>query len=86
MLVKPNIFDISGKELDQDAFMIWLLKWAKQGMDKLNPLLWNSGQSFLQALMSEKSTEINWSVTKLKILPQLQKADLALIIELKYFL
>ncbi|WP_159473667.1 PD-(D/E)XK nuclease family protein [Dyadobacter sp. 3J3] len=50
----PNIFDIATKELHQDAFIVWLIKWADPENEKYDPLLHACGQDFVKQLISKQ--------------------------------
>jgi hypothetical protein len=49
--MKPNIFDISTKELSQDAFLTWLLKWADSKNGATDKNLHECGKDFIKALI-----------------------------------
>ena len=45
--MKPNIFDIATKELNQDAFITWLLQFADIKYQSADPKLNEYGKIFV---------------------------------------
>lgn len=54
---RPNIFRISTKELSQDAFIVWMMRWANPVCKELDPLLHKCGSDFLSLLLNNKYEE-----------------------------
>lgn len=55
--MRPNIFDIATKELSQDAFITWLLKWADKSehtVDEKDLQLHLCAQEFVQQLIAKQ--------------------------------
>lgn len=52
--MKPNLFSIATKELSQDAFITWLLRWADDSFMKENQSLCIAGKEFIKKLLSFK--------------------------------
>lgn len=50
---RPNIFEISNKELSQDAFITWLIQWANPKCAELDSVLHTCGRDFLQLVMGD---------------------------------
>lgn len=57
--MKPNIFNIATKELSQDGFFTWLLKWGAPENEKLDSKLFKCAQNFIKLLLSTHNVEIN---------------------------
>ena len=51
---KPNIFDISTKELSQDAFITWLILWADKEATQYDVELNKCGIDFVKELIKKK--------------------------------
>lgn len=49
---RPNIFDIATSELTQDAFIVWLLKWADQKLAGEDNQLHACAVGFVRSLLS----------------------------------
>ena len=49
----PNIFDFATSELSQDAFLCWLLAWAKSDLASTAPALHEAGKRFLDAIYAK---------------------------------
>ena len=55
----PNIFEISSKELSQDAFFAWLIRWGDPELKDENPNLFKAAQDFIRFLIaSDEEHEI----------------------------
>ncbi len=52
-LKKPNIFDYATSELSQDAFITWLIQWAKREYISIDKKLHNCALSFVKSLIGE---------------------------------
>ncbi|GLU52033.1 PD-(D/E)XK nuclease family protein [Dyadobacter frigoris] len=72
----PNIFDIATKELHQDAFIVWLLKWADPENKKYDPLLCACGQDFVKQLIAKQSQDSISSIEKVKAGRQKDNIDI----------
>lgn len=62
--MKPNIFDIATKELHQDAFITWLIKWGDPENKKYDAHLHQCGQDFITKLISAQYPKISFTITK----------------------
>ena len=76
----PNIFECGTKELSQDAFFTWLLKWASSAHQN-NPMH-QPGLTFLRLLMNDYSYEC-WKVSTSN---QWQNTDIVATINEKDFI
>ena len=52
--MKPNLFEIATKELSQDGFLTWLIRYADPECQGENPAVFECAQKFVRFLM-EKS-------------------------------
>ena len=52
----PNIFTLATKELTQDSFFVWLLLWANQANQQVNPELNETAQEFVRFLIDRDNT------------------------------
>lgn len=50
---RPNLFQIATKELSQDAFLTWLLKWAAPAQRENDPALHECARQFVVLLLKE---------------------------------
>ncbi len=50
--MRPNLFDFATKELSQDAFIAWLIKWASPECQNQDGLLWECATRFVKKLLS----------------------------------
>lgn len=57
--MRPNIFDISTKELSQDAFITWLLQWADISNIENDSNLRNCGTNFVTDLIKKQIPDFN---------------------------
>ncbi len=73
--MKPNIFSIATKELSQDGFFTWLLKWAAPENEKRNSKLFKCAQNFIKLLLSTHNVEIN-EITEVDVRPQWKNIDI----------
>jgi hypothetical protein len=52
----PNFFTLATKELTQDSFFVWLLLWANQANQQVNPALNETAQEFVRFLIDRDNT------------------------------
>jgi len=57
--MKPNIFEISTKELTQDGFITWLLRWADPSNKQYDEKLCHCGMEFVKFLINKDDLEIS---------------------------
>lgn len=60
--MQPNLFQIATKELSQDSFITWLIKWADPSNAPLNPKLNRAAQCFVRLLLNQGSDYVITSV------------------------
>ena len=84
-MVEPNIFTFASSELSQDAFICWLLSWAKPEYRATHSELHQCSIHFIQSLL-EKHTEksIPSQIHSIKIQKQEKNIDVLCIINNKY--
>jgi hypothetical protein len=58
-LSKPNIFNIATKELSQDAFITWLLRWGSKENEVRNKKLHKCGVEFATKLIKKQYKDFN---------------------------
>jgi hypothetical protein len=73
--MKPNIFDISTKELSQDAFLTWLLKWADSDNATIDYELHQCGIEFLTQLIKKQYPDFDEKITTVSAGRQWEKID-----------
>jgi hypothetical protein len=54
--MQPVLFDYATKELSQDAFLCWLLKWSEVGNKSINPSLYNAAKKFVREIIEKDIT------------------------------
>jgi hypothetical protein len=77
---QPNIFNYATNELTQDAFLSWVLAWAKPEFKPSNESLHLLGTDFLRSLLAKESFELG-AVEKLEIKQQFKKIDVLVHLE-----
>ncbi len=77
---RPNIFDFATSELSQDAFLCWLLSWAKPQNKPLDPYLHSCAVEFVSALLGKECLTQDVIVGR-----QYKNIDVYVIIDNTYF-
>ncbi len=62
--MRPNIFDIATKELNQDAFITWLLQFADDKYQATDELLNKCGNTFVTKLIQKQIPNFNEVISK----------------------
>jgi len=83
--MKPNIFEISTKELTQDGFITWLLKWADPDNAKYDEKLNQCAMDFVKYIIKEQCKE-NIEIKKVEADRQWENVDIWADINEKYFI
>ena len=83
---KPNIFEIATKELSQDAFITWLLKWADDSCKNLDEDLHQCGKEFVSTLIKKQNPNFSESINKVKAKRQKEKIDVWTEVNDKYLI
>ena len=84
--MKPNIFEIATKELSQDAFITWLLKWADDSCKNLDEDLHQCGKEFVSALIKKQNPNFSEFINKVEAGRQWENIDVWAEINDKYFI
>lgn len=83
--MKPNIFDISTKELSQDAFITWLLQWADSKAACSNSDLNKCGANFVRSLIRKEIPDFEEEIVTVRADRQWQNIDVWAKVNEKYF-
>lgn len=84
--MKPNIFDISPKELSQDAFIAWLLQWADISNKEYNNDLSRCGSEFVTSLIKKKNPNFNVQIYNVQAGRQWNNIDVWAVVNDQYFI
>lgn len=84
--MKPNIFDISTKELSQDAFITWLLQWADENNATFDKSLNKCGLDFVKELIRKEYRNFDENITKVRAGRQWKNIDVWAEINDKYLI
>jgi len=84
--MKPNIFDISTKELSQDAFITWLLQWADISNSSHDLDLRNCGKDFVSELIKKSNPDFIETVTTVRAGRQKENIDVWAEVNDKYLI
>lgn len=82
--MKPNIFEIATKELSQDAFITWLLKYADKSCISINHELYLCAVDFVNQLIKKSYPDFNENIVKVKAGRQWENIDIWAEINDKY--
>ena len=83
---KPNIFEIATKELSQDAFITWLLKWADDSYKATDEDLHQCGKEFVSTLIKNQYPNFSESINKVEAGRQWKKIDVWAKVNDKYLI
>lgn len=83
--MRPNIFEISTKELTQDAFITWLIKWADPNNNKHDTNLHKCGVDFVKYLI-KKQFKDSFEINKVEADRQWENIDIWADINEKYLI
>jgi hypothetical protein len=83
--MKPNIFEISTKELTQDAFITWLLQWADSQNEQYDSKLHDCGVNFVRYLLRKQIAE-DIIVKRVEADRQWEKIDIWADVNERYFI
>lgn len=84
--MKPNIFDISTKELSQDAFITWLLKWADDNNKEYSSELNFCARDFVRELIKTSLPDFDAVVSKVEAGRQWNNIDVWAKVNDKYLI
>jgi len=74
--MKPNIFNIATKELNQDAFITWLLQWGNKKNHNANSELQKCGAEFAKRLIQKQYKYFNEKITLINADRQWENIDI----------
>lgn len=84
--MRPNIFDIATKELNQDAFITWLLQFADSKYKATDELLNECGKSFVYQLIRKQLSTFDQPILKVNAGRQWENIDVWAEINDKYLI
>jgi len=84
--MRPNIFDIATKELNQDAFITWLLQFADNKYHSANLKLNECGRTFVKQLIKKQLTTFDELIDKVEAGRQWENIDVWAEINDKYLI
>ena len=84
--MKPNIFDISTKELTQDAFLTWLIQWADREAAQFDKELNKCANEFVKELIKKELPEFNEEIIHIRSGRQWQNIDVWAEVNNKYLI
>lgn len=77
----PNLFEFASSELSQDAFICWLLSWARPKMEKVNTPLHETGRALVGALLKKHDRSFEDAPAVEDVLRQHKRADVVALLE-----
>jgi hypothetical protein len=83
--MRPNIFEISTKELTQDGFVTWLLQWADPSNKQFDEKLFKCGNDFVKLLLKKQIKNVI-DINKVEAGRQWENIDIWADINEKYFI
>ncbi|MDA0738952.1 MAG: PD-(D/E)XK nuclease family protein [Nitrospirae bacterium] len=83
---QPNLFSFATSELSQDAFICWLLSWAKPEFKNADNDLYCCAVRLIQALFEKHSKEVPTEFEKVEITKQDKNIDVLCVINDEYVL
>lgn len=84
--MRPNIFEIATKELNQDAFITWLLQFADSKYKATDELLNECGKSFVYQLIRKQLPTFDEQIIKVNAGRQWESIDVWAEINDKYLI
>lgn len=84
--MRPNIFDISTKELSQDAFITWLLQWADVETISYDAELNKCACDFVKELIRKAYPDFNEDINKVRAGRQWDNIDVWAEVNDKYLI
>ena len=80
----PNLFDHATSELSQDAFICWLLSWAKKSSYSKDSELHKCALSFIEVVFKKHSKSVPHNISSVNVLKQHKNIDVLCIINDEY--
>lgn len=84
--MRPNIFDIATKELNQDAFITWLLQFADNNYQSADPKLNECGKTFVTQLIKKQLPNFDEQIIKVETGRQWENIDVWAEVNDKYLI
>ncbi|OFN30797.1 hypothetical protein HMPREF2600_11460 [Neisseria sp. HMSC077D05] len=84
--MKPNIFDIATKELNQDAFITWLLMFADEECKGEDKALNECAREFVTELIKSQYPNFDEKITSVKAGRQRENIDIWAEVDDRYFI
>ena len=81
---KPNLFDYATSELSQDAFICWLLSWAKPEFAGVNPKLSDCAVEILKSFFAKHDHSFPLEIKSLEICKQYKNIDVLCVVNGEY--
>ncbi len=81
--MKPNLFQLSPRELSQDGFITWLLTWSDSSNKQYDEQLHMAGKEFLKLLLDKHD---DYQIKTVSVKRQWKKIDIIVTINDEYFL
>ena len=79
--MRPNIFDYATSELSQDAFLLWLLRWADQTCSQEDTALHAIAQRFVRTILKKSN---DFEISEVKVFKQWKKIDVLAVVNNHY--
>ena len=86
ILMKPNLFEIATKELSQDAFITWLLKYADKSCQTIDSDLHLCAVDFVNQLIKKTYPNFNEVIVKVEAGRQWENIDVWAKVNEKYLI
>ena len=83
---KPNLFKYATSELSQDAFICWLLEWAKESNSQHDPALHQTGSEVLNAMFDACKCPRPDVYRNVEVIRQHKHIDVLVVINRQYAL
>jgi PD-(D/E)XK nuclease superfamily len=84
--MKPNIFDISTKELTQDSFLTWLIQWSDRDAAQYDIELNKCANEFVKELIKKELPGFNEEIIHIRSGRQWQNIDVWAEVNNKYLI
>ena len=82
--MKPNLFKYATSELSQDAFICWLLEWAKPQNEVENDNLFNVGRKLIDVIFEKSKMSIPAKIESISVEKQFNGIDVLCVINNEY--
>ena len=82
--MKPNLFKYATSELSQDAFICWLLEWAKPQNKTENEKLFNVGRKLIDTFFEKSKISIPSKIESISVVKQFYGIDVLCVVNEEY--